>query len=105
MNINEATDILKDHGFILEGMKGTPYSEQGLKDLFIEYGWKCLETYERSGGVHFVFKMKDTAVDVFVKGERYECDYYNVGEKKPFKHTTNDFNTIEDLFIKVVFGQ
>ena len=105
MNINEATDILKDHGFILEGMKGTPYSEQGLKDLFIEYGWKCLETYERSGGVHFVFKMKDTAVDVFVKGERYECDYYNVGEKKPFKHTTKDFNTIEDLFIKVVFGQ
>ena len=105
MKLNEATEILKDHGYILEGMKGTPYSEEALKSVFIEYGWKCLETYERNGGVHFVFKMKETAVDVFVKGETYECDYFNVGEKKPFKHTTNNFTTVEDLFIKVVFGK
>lgn len=102
MNLNEAIKILENDGYEIADDSISLESE--IKRIFINNNWKCIESFERSGGVHIIFSLISSSfveIDLFIKGERFECDYFL--NKDKITHIAGDFDSAKDLYSKLIF--
>lgn len=102
MQLDEAKQILENEGYNL--VDDSISLEKEIKKTFLKNGWKCNETFERSGGVHIIFSLISSSfveIDLFIKGSRYSCSYFM--HDKQITEVGGEFDSAEDLYSKVVF--